>query len=446
MRYDNLHLKAPGNWINDPNGFIWYRGEYHLFYQYFPYEPKWGTMHWGHAVSKDLVHWEHKPIALYPSRYEDMNGCFSGSAVEKEGRLYIYYTGVRYEETSKEDIHHCLDEKFESAQLMITSEDGYYFDNFHDKKVMIPPVTDTVIGDRTHTRDPKVFESGGQHYMVVGSTNDKVQGKLLIYTSSDLETWDYLNSYTEDSGIFGWMCECPDIFEVDGQKILLFSSMGYLKDGMTEENQSLCTRISFNGETGAIQRQDDCWYIDYGLDIYACQTTEDESGRRIMIGWMRMPEAVEGSRPWIGMMSLPRVIEIRDGKICYPVHPAVKDVFEHAKEPAALSMKKDCAYQFDLELQEGEEISLGGYRIFRENGCIQTDRCKVYPEEEGLRTKFRTPEIDGRCSIEVYAEPNLIEIFVNDGEYVLSNVVYGLGSEIIIPDGITCRVREVNLL
>lgn len=200
---NNLHLKAPGNWINDPNGFIWYRGEYHLFYQYFPYEPMWATMHWGHAVSKDLVHWEHKKIALYPSRYEDMNGCFSGSAIQKDERLYIYYTGVRYEESSREDIHHCTNEKFESAQLMITSDDGYRFDNFHDKKVIIPPVADVSVGDRTHTRDPKIFESGGRYYIVLGSTNEKAQGKLLIYTSEDLEEWNYLNSYTDDSDIFG---------------------------------------------------------------------------------------------------------------------------------------------------------------------------------------------------------------------------------------------------
>ena len=86
-----LHLKAPDNWINDPNGFIYYKGQYHLFYQYFPYGPRWGTMHWGHAVSQDLVSWEHKGLALYPTIHGDQNGCFSGSAVEEEGKLYLVY-------------------------------------------------------------------------------------------------------------------------------------------------------------------------------------------------------------------------------------------------------------------------------------------------------------------------------------------------------------------
>ena len=91
-----LHLKAPDNWINDPNGFIYYKGQYHLFYQYFPYGPRWGTMHWGHAVSQDLVSWEHKGLALYPTIHGDQNGCFSGSAVEEEGKLYLaIHTGSR---------------------------------------------------------------------------------------------------------------------------------------------------------------------------------------------------------------------------------------------------------------------------------------------------------------------------------------------------------------
>ena len=102
-KVNQIHLKAPGNWINDPNGFIYYKGMYHLFYQYFPYAPQWGTMHWGHAVSKDLTNWEHCGIALFPTKYEDQNGCFSGSAVEKNGKLYLYYTGVHYDKINPEN-------------------------------------------------------------------------------------------------------------------------------------------------------------------------------------------------------------------------------------------------------------------------------------------------------------------------------------------------------
>ena len=158
MKTQKLHLKAPDNWVNDPNGFIYYKGYYHLFYQYFPYGPRWGTMHWGHAISRDLVTWEHKELALYPTRREDRNGCFSGSAIEEDGKLHLVYTGVRYELVNPDDPHTCLNEQYESAQLMITSEDGFHFDNENGKEVIIPPITDPAIGDRTHTRARKSGE------------------------------------------------------------------------------------------------------------------------------------------------------------------------------------------------------------------------------------------------------------------------------------------------
>ena len=141
-KIQRIHAKAPDNWVNDPNGLIYYKGYYHLFYQYFPYAPRWGTMHWGHAVSRDLVNWEHRGIALFPTKRGDENGCFSGSAVEKDGRLCLIYTGVRYEPADPEDIHVSFNEQFESCQMMISSEDGFHFDNWKDKEMVLPPLTD----------------------------------------------------------------------------------------------------------------------------------------------------------------------------------------------------------------------------------------------------------------------------------------------------------------
>ena len=87
------HVMAPIGWINDPNGFVYFKGEYHLFFQHYPYDSVWGPMHWGHAKSKDLVHWEALPVALAPSEEYDQSGCYSGSAIEKDGKLYLLYTG-----------------------------------------------------------------------------------------------------------------------------------------------------------------------------------------------------------------------------------------------------------------------------------------------------------------------------------------------------------------
>lgn len=100
-----LHFTAPYHWINDPNGLIYYKGNYHIFYQHFPYDNKWGTMHWGHAITKDFVNFEHLPIALYPSKDFDRNGCFSGSAIEIDGQLYLYYTAIKYAKENPSNVH-----------------------------------------------------------------------------------------------------------------------------------------------------------------------------------------------------------------------------------------------------------------------------------------------------------------------------------------------------
>lgn len=171
-------------------------------------------MHWGHAVSKDMVNWEHVGLALFPTKRGDQNGCFSGSAVEMDGKMYLTYTGVRYEEVDPENVHVSLDEKFESTQMMISSEDGFHFDNWNGKKVVLPPVTDETVGDRTHTRDPKVWRGKEKWYMVLGSTQKEEQGVLLFYESMDLQNWKLVNRKVKTPE-YGWMWECPDYFETE---------------------------------------------------------------------------------------------------------------------------------------------------------------------------------------------------------------------------------------
>ena len=431
MEKNILHLKAPGNWVNDPNGFLFYKGNYHLFYQHFPYAPRWGTMHWGHAVSKDLVHWEHKGIALFPTKREDQNGCFSGSAVEHDGKMHIFYTGVRYEVPDPEDIHVCVNDRFESSQLMITSEDGMHFDNFHDKKVIIPAITDKKVGDRTHTRDPKVWRGKDAWYMVLGSKSEE-SGKLLFYRSENLSDWTYMNQTTTSEKL-GWMWECPDYFETENGQVLVFSPMGIMEDGMVHENHTLCTSVEFEEKTCSMNISDSYQFLDYGLDLYAPQSTVDADGNRVLVAWLRMPEAVEGK--WNGMFCMPRVVEVKNGHIYFRLHPNVKKAFCKKIETTAQAARD--GYCISMELKEGASISVGGYRITRENGKILTDRSNVFPELKEYRMKFETPEVKEGFHLDIYAEKNMMEVYVNDGEYVISNAVYDLGEDIETEEGYT---------
>ena len=303
MAKDTLHLKAPGNWINDPNGFIYYKGKYHLFYQYFPYAPVWGTMHWGHAVSVDLVHWEHVGVALFPTRYEDQNGCFSGSAVEHDGKMSLYYTGIRYREINPKNIH-INEEGYDAAQIMISSEDGYSFDNFDGKRVVLPAAE--------NMRDPKVWKDGSDFYMILGGSSRGKIGSAVFYRSTDGFNWRYISRAQSEK--FGAILECPDLFKAGNDYVFIGSAMYFARETEGYEHYAVCMAVGFDKTRCRLRLPDEYQYVDYGLDLYAPQTNIDAAGRRVMVAWMRMPKAVEkkGCVPWNGMMCLPRIVEYED--------------------------------------------------------------------------------------------------------------------------------------
>lgn len=415
--------------MNDPNGFIYYQGKYHLFYQCFPYAPVWGTMHWGHAVSEDLVHWDHLDIAVFPTKRYDSNGAFSGGAVEKDGRLYLYYSAVRYLETDEENIHVAVQDIYETSQAMVISEDGFHFDNWNGKRQIIPVIRDERIADAAHTRDPKVWYDDGSYYMILGSTIRKEEGRAVFFRSRDGENWQYAAQYGHER--FGRILECPDLFRLGDGYVFVGSAMYVENAEKGYEHHAVLALAEFDPRTCAMEITSEFQYVDYGMDLYAPQTNVDREGRRVLIGWMRMPEAVkeEGKKDWNGMMSLPRVVEKVDGHIFFRVHPEVERYFSEEKEDReCLDMGTPC--RIKTTLAEGACLDIGGYRIYIENGYVKTDRSKVFSGTEGWAAVCSTPRPLEHFCLDIYTEPNLIEIFINGGEYVISNVVYDLGSRI----------------
>lgn len=434
MIRDDLHLRAPGNWLNDPNGFIYYKGEYHLFYQHFPYAPRWGTMHWGHAVSPDLVHWKHLGVALFPTKDYDQNGVFSGTALEADGALRLYYSAVRYLQTDGEDIHLAAGDRFETSQALVTSPDGRHFDNWGDKRQVLPVLTDPALGDRKDTRDPRVWRDGRGYCMLLGSTRDGT-GRVLFYRSGDGLRWTYANQFA--SPALGRILECPDLFPLGEGWLFLGSPMWSTDDGLTYPHQAMYARADFDPETCRLSLAGPMTFLDWGLDLYAPQTALDREGRRVLIGWMRMPgpvtDAPDGRGPWNGMMSLPRLVELRGDRVCFPVHPNVAAAF---RRPAAdLSpLAEYRPVRVRTALREGEALDLGGYRVSLEGGRIIGDRSRVFDGPAGHRLTAATPALgEGGCDLDIFLDPHLVEIFVNGGQYVLSHVVHGLGSGLTGP-------------
>lgn len=214
------HAMAPIGWINDPNGFIYFGGEYHLFYQYNPYSALWDTMHWGHAKSSDLVTWERLPVALAPDQDYDQNGIFSGSAIEIDGRLYVMYTCVNGNS---------------QLQCVAYSEDSLTF-----TKVPENPVIDTSQlpenAQPQDFRDPKVFKRGDLYYVVLASKTKDETGQILLYQSEDFINWSFKSVLLEGTREHGVMFECPDLFELDGKDVLIVSAIQMPKVGNHYEN------------------------------------------------------------------------------------------------------------------------------------------------------------------------------------------------------------------
>ncbi|MCH4167765.1 MAG: glycoside hydrolase family 32 protein [Streptococcaceae bacterium] len=368
-----FHLSSPVGWMNDSNGFIYYDGAYHLFFQYHPFQAEWHSMYWGHAKSNDLITWEFLPVALAPSENYDLDlngGCFSGTALYLNDLLYLFYSGVVSDENNN----------FIQTQCLATSDDGVNFQKSKNNPIIKKPPQ----GVRAKNfRDPKVWAHNGTFYMLVGiSIYNK--GNAVLYQSNDLLNWVELGLIIDnDEKMLGTMWECPDFFEINQQDVLIFSPLG-MGDIIT---------VYFIGkmdyETGIFQVYEQ-GIVDYGPDFYAPQTLLDNHNRRIMIGWQNgwdwMPKwngfGPTSEDSWSGSMSLPREVKLYNNKLLFfPINSLttyVKKVITqyHFKinQQIRLAFKGVSArYQLELPL----DVSHNQYRLEIRNGNQITDIFKI---------------------------------------------------------------------
>jgi beta-fructofuranosidase len=445
------HIAAPANWINDPNGLIQYKGEYHVFYQHHPYSAQWGPMHWGHVKSKDLVHWEHLPIALAPSEEYDRDGCFSGSAVDDNGTLTVIYTGHTWIDREKDEV--------EQVQCIATSTDGIHFSKDASNPVIPHPPKE---GSR-HFRDPKVWKHEGIWYMVLGTRKEDT-GKVVLYKSRDLRSWSYVGVMAQSDGTLGYMWECPDLFSLGGKDILVFSPQGIEPQGDKYQNlyQTGYLVGKLDYETGVFEHGE-FEELDKGFDFYAAQTFMDDQGRRILIGWMDMwgapmPTQAHG---WAGALTIPRELKLNEnGKLLMSPVPELKKLRKkHIHfQPALLSSQQkigklgDCleiliefslesceASEFGIKVRcsdDGKEETVISYDV--QNSVVSLDRNRSGLGVNGIR---RSPLdlIGNSVKFHLYLDRSSLELFVNDGELTMSSRIYpdpnSLGIQVFVKDG-----------
>ncbi len=295
-----FHITGETGWINDPNGLIYYNGQYHAFFQYYPYDTKWGPMHWGHVVSDDLTNWKYLPVALIPGDACDKNGCFSGTAIVHGGMLWLMYTGF---------IENQGGDSIRQVQCLAESADGITF-----KKHGI------VIGENDlpdgyapcDFRDPKVWFHGDCFWCLVAARKIDGRGRILLYKSKDLLHWDYVNDvFGTDSA--GTMIECPDYNEELGY-MLSCEQFQPSKNGTYLNVHSCSWHIGKMDYSTGLFKEETRGIFDYGFDIYAPQTF---FGKSIVMGWLNMWDRNVPSEKYgfAGMLTAPRKVSVKDGRL-----------------------------------------------------------------------------------------------------------------------------------
>ena len=443
-----FHLSPRTGWMNDPNGFSVYNGEYHMFYQYHPYSTIWGPLHWGHAVSSDLLHWKYLPAALAPDHSYDRDGCFSGSAITlPDGRQLLMYTGIQKLMPDEPD------SKSYQVQCLAVG-DGIDYEKYADNPVIgsddLPEGADPL-----DFRDPKMWqEADGTYRCILGSRPEDKSGQLLIYSSEDAFNWKFERILVRNENRFGKMWECPDFFFLDGKAVLLVSPQDMFPQGFEYHNGN--GTVCFFGhldENGFFVEEHD-QAIDYGIDFYAPQTILTPDGRRVMIGWMQNWDTCTIRTPeykWFGQMSLPRELSIRNGRLyqqplreleAMRTDPAVfQDVLLNDSDVVTLPGVEGRTLDLELELRAEDPEAL--YRKFemhfaRSGEGLHTS-LSYLPRESVLKIdrKFsgsrraiihqRRAKVafrDGKLKLRIILDRFSAEIFINDGEQVMTCTVF----------------------
>ena len=439
-----FHATPTIGWMNDPNGFSFYKGECHLFYQYHPYSNEWGPMHWGHLKTRDFLHWERLPAALAPDQDYDSAGCFSGGAVElPDGRQLLMYTGVQR--------GHNADGFIQDVQTQcVAIGDGVNYEKWGGNPVLdgkdLPDGGSTI-----DFRDPKIWrDKDGAFYAVIGNRTADGSGAILLYRGVENCKWEFVRTLDACHNQYGKMWECPDFFFLDGKQILITSpqDMGPVGLEFHAGNGTLCLIGAYSPAKGFTRQAAQA--IDYGLDFYAPQTLETPDGRRIMIAWMQNWDTVN-SKPcncrWFGQMALPRELSLKNGRL---IQNPVREL-ESCRGARVVHQNIPVCGEINLPGIQGRNLDMTvtirptgpeQYRWFRirvakdgehetiiryrpDQGTLKLDRIRSGLPRDIVHTRsFLVRYQEGAIKLRIILDRYSLEVFVNDGEQAASAVIY----------------------
>jgi len=451
----NYHFETPFGLINDPNGLSYYNGEYHLFFQWNPFGCEHKFKHWGLVKTRDFINYTIPKAVLAPTDWYDKNGCYSGSALVYNDKLELLYTGnVKDEEGNRE-----------SYQVRaICDENG--------NVIKVGPTLlneERPEGYTAHFRDPKLFEKDGKYYFVIGVQNNELLGRALLYSSENFESWKFEGEIDTEYKNFGFMWECPSLFELGGKDVLLFSPQGLEMEEFKNQNiyQSgyVVGKLDYNTLK---MKHSEFKEIDMGFDFYAPQVFNDDKGRTIMIGWMGMPEE-ESGHPTdkynrMHCLTMARELTLDGDKLIQKPLEEYKNLREEllvdiedavGNQWGSHNINNN-SYEFllDLDKKDASELQLrfvvsdDELMIFKydfDNNIAILDRTNMKSGNKGVR-KLKL-EKQENIKIHMFMDNSAVEIYLNDGKEVLSARIYpkdkGTGVQLLTKGNININTMKV---
>ena len=431
-----VHFSPKANWINDPNGMVYHNGIYHLFFQYHPYSTQWGPMHWGHATSSDLVHWNEKAIALYP---DSLGTIFSGSAVADVNNTSGFGKNGKVPLVAIFTSHNAALEKttnnFQNQSLAYSNDEGKTWTKYAGNPVLHNPgITDF--------RDPKVsWYEPGKKWIMTLATKDRIT----FYSSSNLKEWIMESEFGKEAGAHGGVWECPDLFSLDdnGKKVWVLI-VNINPGGPNKGSATQYFLGDFDGKTFIASHSDIRW-LDYGPDEYAGITWSNTGDKKIFLGWMSnwLYAGALPTKTWNGAMTLPRELKLRhvgdntfitsqvvsqveaiQSKSIVENNIAVKGTLNMVKKmgnmalPCRINLALDKAENISFIVANGlgEKIIIGYDKISNQYFIDRIKSGKVSFQKD-FPSKNTAPRLtdSNKMNISLFIDVSSVELFADDG-------------------------------
>ena len=441
-----VHFTPKEHWINDPNGMVFYKGTYHLFFQYHPYSSVWGPMHWGHTTSTDMIHWKRQPIAIYP---DSIGTIFSGSAVVDKNNTSGFGKKGETPLIAMFTQHNMDGEKagrndYQNQSIAYSLDDGKTWKKYAGNPVLKTP-------GLKDFRDPKlVWYEPQKKWVVVIATRNYID----FYSSPDLKNWTKESEFGEGRGAHGGGWECPDLFPMNDNGKQRWVLIVNLNPGAPNGGSGTQYFVGdFDGKTFTSEQKETLW-LDYGPDNYAGVTFSNTGNRKILIGWMSNWQYANQvpTEKFRSAMTLPRELKIKDvdNKLLITSQPvqelaslksapvtiqniAVNKSIDLTKKmgrlkiPCSINLSLNRANNFSFVFSNdlGEQLVVG-YDQDQHQYFIDRTKSGKIDFQKDFAGRHIAPRLtdDASMNISLVLDASSVELFADDGLTVMTSLVF----------------------